>query len=171
MSAVIFFAMSSCDLISDSTIMIIYYNIMKNENIFLRRISETQSLPIQEEISKFLLEDFTTIQSLPLTSIARTVQDKITDLLTLYAKTWKVDFAKEEDEYNSACDWFENVITKKLYNRIFSVTKEDKENDYLFEVQTETFSFITPQHLEIDSTILNEVYITAAINSKIQYNI
>lgn len=144
---------------------------MKNENIFLQRISERQSQRIQEEISKFLLEDFISIHSLPIASIARTVQDKITELLKLYAKTWRVDLEKEEEEYNCACDWFENVLTKKLYNRIFSVTKEDKENDYLFELQTQTFSFITPQHLEIDSSIINEIYISAAINSKIQYNI
>ena len=74
---------------------------MKNENIFLQRISERQSQRIQEEISKFLLEDFISIHSLPIASIARTVQDKITELLKLYAKTWRVALEKEEEEYNS----------------------------------------------------------------------
>lgn len=143
------------------------YYIMKNENIFLQRINQKQSQLIQDELSKFILEDYNNIQSQPITSIARIVQDKITELIKLYAKTYSVDMDKEEDEYNCACDWFENVITKKLYNRLFSVTKEDKENDYLFEIQTKTFSFITPQCLEIDGNLLNEIYISTAINSKI----
>ena len=83
----------------------------------------------------------------------------------LYSKTWNVDLEKEENEYNEICDWFENLITKKLYNRIFCVTKKEKINDYQFELQTEKFSFITPQNLEIEPLLINEVYIKTAINS------
>lgn len=99
--------------------------------------------------------------------IARQIQDKITELIVQYAKVWKIDLNKDEKAYEEICNGFENIITKKIYNNIFCVTKEDKESDYNFEIQCDLFSFITPQHLEIEQKVLNDYYIKTAINSKI----
>lgn len=114
----------------------------------------------------FILDEFPNHEHEPTQSISKLIQSKISELVIQFSKIWNIDVEKNEEDYNILCNSFENAILKKLYNKIFSKSSEEKSADFLFECQIKKFSFIKPKHLEIDDSLLNKIYIDTAINSK-----
>lgn len=98
--------------------------------------------------------------------LSKTIQNKITELIELYIKIFKINLEEDENGYEEICDGFESIITKKLFNYIFSTNKQDIINDYNIDLKIKQFSFIKPEHLEIKNEIINDIYIDTAINSK-----
>ena len=98
--------------------------------------------------------------------LSKIIQNKITELIELYIKIFKINLEEDENGYEEICDGFESIITKKLFNYIFSINKEDIINDYNLDLKIRDFSFIKPEHLEIKNEIINDIYIETAINSK-----
>ncbi len=89
----------------------------------------------------------------------------MTKLLIDFANIWKINIKNNHYHYIEICDGIESIITKGLYNKIFSSTRREKEDDYLFEKLVRKFSFITPKHLDIDETLIDKDYLDVAINS------
>lgn len=98
--------------------------------------------------------------------LSKIIQNKITELIELYIKIFKINLEEDENGYEEICDGFESIITKKLFNYIFSTNKQDIINDYNIDLKIKQFSFIKPEHLEIKNEIINDIYIDTAINSK-----
>ena len=98
--------------------------------------------------------------------LSKTIQNKITELIELYIKIFKINLEEDENGYEEICDGFESIITKKLFNYIFSTNKQDIINDYNIDLKIKQFSFVKPEHLEIKNEIINDIYIDTAINSK-----
>jgi uncharacterized protein Veg len=120
---------------------------------------------IKENLYSFL-NDFKKCNNNSQLELSKKIQDKITELIELYIKIFNINLEEDENGYEEICDGFENIITKKLFNYIFSINKEDIINDYNLDLKIRDFSFIKPEHLEIKNEIINDIYIETAINSK-----
>jgi uncharacterized protein Veg len=120
---------------------------------------------IKENLYSFL-NDFKKCNNNSQLELSKKIQDKITELIELYIKIFNINLEEDENGYEEICDGFESIITKKLFNYIFSINKEDIINDYNLDLKIRDFSFIKPEHLEIKNEIINDIYIETAINSK-----
>jgi uncharacterized protein Veg len=120
---------------------------------------------IKENLYSFL-NNFQKYNNNTQLELSKKIQDKITELIELYIKIFNINLEEDENGYEEICDGFENIITKKLFNYIFSINKEDIIKDYNLDLKIRDFSFIKPEHLEIKTEIINDIYIETAINSK-----
>ena len=137
----------------------------KNSTSFFNRMNSEKAEEIKENLYSFL-NDFNKYNNNSQLELSKKIQDKITELIELYIKIFKVNLEEDENGYEEICDGFESIITKKLFNYIFSINKEDIINDYNLDLKIRDFSFIKPEHLEIKNEIINDIYIETAINSK-----
>ena len=137
----------------------------KNSTSFFNRMNSENAEEIKENLYSFL-NDFKKYNNNSQLELSKKIQDKITELIELYIKIFNINLEEDENGYEEICDGFENIITKKLFNYIFSINKEDIINDYNLDLKIRDFSFIKPEHLEIKNEIINDIYIETAINSK-----
>ena len=137
----------------------------KNSTSFFNRMNSEKAEEIKENLYSFL-NDFKKYNNNSQLELSKKIQDKITELIELYIKIFNINLEEDENGYEEICDGFENIITKKLFNYIFSINKEDIIKDYNLDLKIRDFSFIKPEHLEIKNEIINDIYIETAINSK-----
>ena len=137
----------------------------KNSTSFFNRMNSVEAEEIQENLYSFLNDCKKRINCTQ-EELSKTIQNKITELIELYIKIFKINLEEDENGYEEICDGFESIITKKLFNYIFSTNKQDIINDYNIDLKIKQFSFIKPEHLEIKNEIINDIYIDTAINSK-----
>ena len=137
----------------------------KNSTSFFNRMNSEKAEEIKENLYSFL-NDFKKCNNNSQLELSKKIQDKITELIELYIKIFNINLEEDENGYEEICDGFESIITKKLFNYIFSINKEDIINDYNLDLKIRDFSFIKPEHLEIKNEIINDIYIETAINSK-----
>ena len=137
----------------------------KNSSSFINRMNSVEAEEIQEKLYSFLNDCKKRINCTQ-EELSKTIQNKITELIELYIKIFKINLEEDENGYEEICDGFESIITKKLFNYIFSTNKQDIINDYNIDLKIKQFSFIKPEHLEIKNEIINDIYIDTAINSK-----
>ena len=137
----------------------------KNSTSFFNRMNSEKAEEIKENLYSFL-NDFKKYNNNSQLELSKKIQDKITELIELYIKIFNINLEEDENGYEEICDGFENIITKKLFNYIFSINKEDIIKDYNLDLKIRDFSFIKPEHLEIKTEIINDIYIETAINSK-----
>ena len=137
----------------------------KNSTSFFNRMNSEKAEEIKENLYSFL-NNFQKYNNNTQLELSKKIQDKITELIELYIKIFNINLEEDENGYEEICDGFENIITKKLFNYIFSINKEDIINDYNLDLKIRDFSFIKPEHLEIKTEIINDIYIETAINSK-----
>ena len=137
----------------------------KNSTSFFNRMNSQNAEEIKENLSSFL-NNFQKYNNNTQLELSKKIQDKITELIELYIKIFNINLEEDENGYEEICDGFENIITKKLFNYIFSINKEDIIKDYNLDLKIRDFSFIKPEHLEIKTEIINDIYIETAINSK-----
>ncbi len=137
----------------------------KNSTSFFNRMNSEKAEEIKENLYSFL-NDFKKYNNNSQLELSKKIQDKITELIELYIKIFNINLEEDENGYEEICDGFESIITKKLFNYIFSINKEDIINDYNLDLKIRDFSFIKPEHLEIKNEIINDIYIETAINSK-----
>ena len=137
----------------------------KNSSSFINRMNSVEAEEIQENLYSFL-NDCKKRINYTQEELSKIIQNKITELIELYIKIFKINLEEDENGYEEICDGFENIITKKLFNYIFSTNKQDIINDYNIDLKIKQFSFIKPEHLEIKNEIINDIYIDTAINSK-----
>ena len=137
----------------------------KNSSSFINRMNSVEAEEIQEKLYSFLNDCKKRINCTQ-EELSKTIQNKITELIELYIKIFKINLEEDENGYEEICDGFESIITKKLFNYIFSTNKQDIINDYNIDLKIKQFSFIKPEHLEIKNEIINDIYIETAINSK-----
>ena len=137
----------------------------KNSSSFINRMNSVEAEEIQENLYSFL-NDCKKRINYTQEELSKIIQNKITELIELYIKIFKINLEEDENGYEEICDGFESIITKKLFNYIFSINKEDIINDYNLDLKIRDFSFIKPEHLEIKNEIINDIYIETAINSK-----
>ncbi len=137
----------------------------KNSTSFFNRMNSENAEEIKENLYSFF-NDFNKYNNNTQLELSTKIQDKITELIELYIKIFNINLEEDENGYEEICDGFESIITKKLFNYIFSINKEDIINDYNLDLKIRDFSFIKPEHLEIKNEIINDIYIETAINSK-----
>jgi hypothetical protein len=137
----------------------------KNSTSFFNRMNSQNAEEIKENLYSFL-NNFQKYNNNTQLELSKKIQDKITELIELYIKIFNINLEEDENGYEEICDGFESIITKKLFNYIFSINKEDIINDYNLDLKIRDFSFIKPEHLEIKNEIINDIYIETAINSK-----
>ena len=137
----------------------------KNSTSFFNRMNSEKAEEIKENLYSFL-NDFKKCNNNSQLELSKKIQDKITELIELYIKIFNINLEEDENGYEEICDGFESIITKKLFNYIFSTNKQDIINDYNIDLKIKQFSFIKPEHLEIKNEIINDIYIDTAINSK-----
>ena len=137
----------------------------KNSSSFINRMNSVEAEEIQENLYSFLNDCKKRINCTQ-EELSKTIQNKITELIELYIKIFKINLEEDENGYEEICDGFESIITKKLFNYIFSTNKQDIINDYNIDLKIKQFSFVKPEHLEIKNEIINDIYIDTAINSK-----
>ena len=137
----------------------------KNSSSFINRMNSVEAEEIQENLYSFL-NDCKKRINYTQEELSKIIQNKITELIELYIKIFKINLEEDENGYEEICDGFESIITKKLFNYIFSTNKQDIINDYNIDLKIKQFSFIKPEHLEIKNEIINDIYIATAINSK-----
>ena len=137
----------------------------KNSTSFFNRMNSENAEEIKENLYSFFY-DFNKYNNNTQLELSTKIQDKITELIELYIKIFNINLEEDENGYEEICDGFESIITKKLFNYIFSINKEDIINDYNLDLKIRDFSFIKPEHLEIKNEIINDIYIETAINSK-----
>lgn len=137
----------------------------KNSTSFFNRMNSEKAEEIKENLYSFL-NDFKKCNNNSQLELSKKIQDKITELIELYIKIFNINLEEDENGYEEICDGFESIITKKLFNYIFSINKQDVINDYYLDLKIRDFSFIKPDHLEIKNEIINDIYIDTAINSK-----
>lgn len=137
----------------------------KNSSSFINRMNSVEAEEIQENLYSFL-NDCKKRINYTQEELSKIIQNKITELIELYIKIFKINLEEDENGYEEICDGFESIITKKLFNYIFSTNKQDIINDYNIDLKIKQFSFIKPEHLEIKNEIINDIYIDTAINSK-----
>ena len=137
----------------------------KNSSSFINRMNSVEAEEIQENLYSFL-NDCKKRINYTQEELSKIIQNKITELIELYIKIFKINLEEDENGYEEICDGFESIITKKLFNYIFSTNKQDIINDYNIDLKIKQFSFIKPEHLEIKNEIINDIYINTAINSK-----
>ena len=137
----------------------------KNSTSFFNRMNSEKAEEIKENLYSFL-NDFKKYNNNSQLELSKKIQDKITELIELYIKIFNINLEEDENGYEEICDGFESIITKKLFNYIFSTNKQDIINDYNIDLKIKQFSFIKPEHLEIKNEIINDIYIDTAINSK-----
>ena len=137
----------------------------KNSTSFFNRMNSEKAEEIKENLYSFF-NDFNKYNNNTQLELSTKIQDKITELIELYIKIFNINLEEDENGYEEICDGFESIITKKLFNYIFSINKEDIINDYNLDLKIRDFSFIKPEHLEIKNEIINDIYIETAINSK-----
>jgi hypothetical protein len=137
----------------------------KNSSSFINRMNSVEAEEIQEKLYSFLNDCKKRINCTQ-EELSKIIQNKITELIELYIKIFKINLEEDENGYEEICDGFESIITKKLFNYIFSTNKQDIINDYNIDLKIKQFSFIKPEHLEIKNEIINDIYIDTAINSK-----
>ncbi len=128
-------------------------------------MNSVEAEEIQEKLYSFLNDCKKRINCTQ-EELSKIIQNKITELIELYIKIFKINLEEDENGYEEICDGFESIITKKLFNYIFSTNKQDIINDYNIDLKIKQFSFIKPEHLEIKNEIINDIYIDTAINSK-----
>ena len=137
----------------------------KNSTSFFNRMNSQNAEEIKENLYSFL-NNFQKYNNNTQLELSKKIQDKITELIELYIKIFNINLEEDENGYEEICDGFESIITKKLFNYIFSTNKQDIINDYNIDLKIKQFSFIKPEHLEIKNEIINDIYIDTAINSK-----
>ena len=137
----------------------------KNSTSFFNRMNSEKAEEIKENLYSFL-NNFQKYNNNTQLELSKKIQDKITELIELYIKIFNINLEEDENGYEEICDGFESIITKKLFNYIFSINKEDIIKDYNLDLKIRDFSFIKPEHLEIKTEIINDIYIETAINSK-----
>ena len=137
----------------------------KNSTSFFNRMNSQNAEEIKENLYSFL-NNFQKYNNNTQLELSTKIQDKITELIELYIKIFNINLEEDENGYEEICDGFESIITKKLFNYIFSTNKQDIINDYNIDLKIKQFSFIKPEHLEIKNEIINDIYIDTAINSK-----
>ena len=137
----------------------------KNSSSFINRMNSVEAEEIQENLYSFL-NDCKKRINYTQEELSKIIQNKITELIELYIKIFKINLEEDENGYEEICDGFESILTKKLFFYIFSTNKQDIINDYNIDLKIKQFSFIKPEHLEIKNEIINDIYIDTAINSK-----
>ena len=120
----------------------------KNSTSFFNRMNSENAEEIKENLYSFF-NDFNKYNNNTQLELSTKIQDKITELIELYIKIFNINLEEDENGYEEICDGFESIITKKLFNYIFSINKEDIINDYNLDLKIRDFSFIKPEHLEI----------------------
>ena len=135
-------------------------------NDFYDKLKHQKSSPIQKSIEKFIQKEFPKYaNSLTLEQLGEKTQKFTTNLIIDFCKIWNIKLTyKTEDLYNTLCDNFEDILLKKLYPKIFCSTGEDKRNDFIFDHLLEKYDFITPKLLDIKDEVINELYLSIAIN-------
>ena len=116
---------------------------------------------------KFFIGEFNNNQiKFTLKEKSEKIQNFISEIIEIYIEKFNIDLDKN-DNYKEICDGIESLITKNLYSEIFCTTKEEIINDFNLNKKIHLLSFIKPENLEINQKLINEIYINAAINSKI----
>lgn len=131
------------------------------------KLNDKKSVEIIKSMHRFINHDFKTIQVLPKIEISRKIQDFVSNQVDLFGQIWKVDLVMNSAAYAEICDTLEKNIMVNLYNRVFSFSHIDIEEDYRFEMKVESLKFISVQHLDINPTYIDESYINLAVTSKL----
>ena len=118
------------------------------------------------KLFRFIKEEFPKLaDSLKIDKVAENFHLFINKLIKKFCQIWSIKLNYNTEEiYNEICDNFESMITKKLYNQIFCSSRKDREEDYKFDYLLEKYQFITPDLFEIPSSVLDNNYLSMAIN-------
>lgn len=86
---------------------------------FYEKLQDKKSMPLQEKIKKFIFEEFPILASqMDKQSLGEKFQTFITKLITEFCQIWKIKLTYQSEQlYQELCDNFENMLTKKLYNK------------------------------------------------------
>lgn len=133
----------------------------------IEKLSDKKSLEVVKNIQKFVHLDFKLIQNKPKTEISKHFQDFITSQINLFGKIWNIDYSYNTEAYASVCDGLEKNLCINLYNKIFSSTPVEIEEDYKYETLIENIQFLNFKNHDINKKSYNEVYMNLAISSKL----
>ena len=99
------------------------------QDSFNEKIKDQKSIRIQTMINNYISKDFPKyLNTLNMEEIGQKNQEFTNKLILEFCKLWDIILTYEtEEEYNIICDSFESILTKKIYNKIFSSTFEDKK--------------------------------------------
>ena len=134
---------------------------------FSEKLNDKKSTDILKNIYKFVNIDFKSIIPLPKIEISKRVQDFISTQVDTFGHIWKIDYIKDSNAYCEITDGLEKNITINLYNKIFSSTHIEIEDDYRFESHVESLRFIDLNHLEVNESTFDDDYFKLAISSKL----
>ena len=130
---------------------------------FMEKLSDKKSLEIVKNIQKFVHLDFKLVQNKPKTEISKVYQDFLTQQIGLFMKIWGVEC--DSDGYHEVCDGLEKNLTINLYNKLFSSSAMEIEEDYKFELHVESLKFLTFTNLDINKEAYNEIYMKLAVSN------
>lgn len=139
---------------------------------FYDKLKDKRSIPIQNKIKTFIFDEFPKLATqIDKKALGQKFQNFISKLIIEFCQIWKIKLTyQSENLYHELCDNFESLLTKKLYNKIFCSTRSEKEEDFFFDHLLEKYQFITPKYLDIDDSVIDELYFSAAINKLAMIN-